>query len=166
MPAGSTYSTIATTTLGSAVTTYTFTSIPSTYTDLVLVASGTLTAGGTAGVLLQLGNGSIDTGANYSATQLDADGGTAATYRETNATELNIGIFNASNSVSIFQLQNYSNATTNKTILARGNSNAYLRTAVGVWRSTNAINQIRLSTAAGRSFTAGSTFTLYGITAA
>lgn len=166
MPAGSTYSTIATTTLGSDQATVTFSNVSGSYTDLIVVVSGALTGSGTAGVLVRVGNGSIDSGTNYSATQIDGDGSTAASYRESAATELNIGVANASNSVSIFNFQNYSNTTSNKTILARGNASSYVRFAVGMWRSTSAINQIRFSTAVSRSFIAGSTFTLYGIAAA
>jgi hypothetical protein len=45
MPAGNTYEAIATQTLGSAAASVTFSSIPGTYTDLVLVVAGTLTTG-------------------------------------------------------------------------------------------------------------------------
>ena len=166
MAAGSTYTPLATTTLGSSATSYTFTSIPSTYTDLVLIASGAMNTGGDSSVNIRVGNGSVDSATNYSCTLLDGDGTSAASYRESTVNNLNIGIFNTANSVDIFQFQNYANTTTYKTILSRGNCSVYLRTAVGMWRSTSAINQIYLYNSAGRSFIAGTTFTLYGIAAA
>jgi hypothetical protein len=166
MAAGSTYTPIATTTLGSAASSYTFSSIPSTYTDLILIASGAMNTGADSSVNIQVGNGSIDTGTNYSATQLDGNGTSAASYRESSASNLNIGIFSTANSNSIYHFLNYANTTTYKTILGRGNSDVYMRQAVGLWRSTNAINQIKVFNSSGRSFITGTTFTLYGIQAA
>jgi hypothetical protein len=59
---------------------------------------------------------------------------------------------------------NYSNSTTYKTILGRSNAaTSGTSAAVGLWRSTSAINSIEIGTV---SFTAGSTFSLYGIAAA
>ena len=99
-----TYSTIATTTLGTAVSSYTFNSIPSTYTDLVLVFQGN--ESGTAdGILVQL-NG--DTANNYSTTLIIGDGTTATSDRNTSTSSLNLGIVNAaSNATNIFQFMNY-----------------------------------------------------------
>ena len=170
MPAGSTYSTIATTTLGSAAASYTFTSIPSTYTDLILVASG-LTSTATT-TKLNVGNGSIDTGANYSWTVVSGTGSAANSYRESNVTftqnerYANWDGTNIAN--TIIQIQNYSNTTTFKTWLSRGNNAAAgVDAVVGLWRSTSAINQIQIAcTNAGRTFSVGTTLTLYGITAA
>ena len=166
----STYTPIATTTLGSAQASYTFTSIPSTYTDLVLVASG-LTSTATT-TKLNVGNGSIDTGANYSWTVLSGTGGAANSYRESsvnftqNERYANWDGTNVAN--TIIQIQNYSNTSTYKTWLSRGNNAAAgVDAIVGLWRSTSAINQVQIScTNAGRTFNIGSTFTLYGIQAA
>lgn len=170
MPAGSTYSTIATTTLGSAAASYTFTSIPSTYTDLILVASG-LTSTATT-TKLNVGNGSIDTGSNYSWTVVSGTGSAANSYRESNVTftqnerYANWDGTNVAN--TIIQIQNYSNTTTFKTWLSRGNNAAAGVDAIaGLWRSTSAINQIQIAcTNAGRTFSVGTTLTLYGIAAA
>ena len=76
MAAGNTYTPIATTTLGSAASSYTFSSIPGTYTDLVLVVSGKYSTGttGTTTVQIQVGNTSLDTGANYSIVYLNGSG--------------------------------------------------------------------------------------------
>jgi hypothetical protein len=80
MPAGNTYEAIATQTLGSAAASVTFSSIPGTYTDLVLVVAGTLTTG-TENIVMQF-NG--DTGSNYSVTSLLGDGSTASSFRSSN----------------------------------------------------------------------------------
>lgn len=166
MPAGSTYEPIATTTLGSATATVTFSSISGSYTDLILVAN--LISTSSARVKVRVGNGSVDTGSNYSYTILVGNGTSASSGRESNITELNYywNAIPSGWSNYIIQFQNYSNATTNKTVLGRGNSTAVETFAnVGLWRSTSAINIIEIRANTG-SFDTNSTFTLYGILAA
>jgi len=165
MAAGSTYTPIATQTLASPATVVNFTSISSSYTDLILVCQDITSTGGTIeGIAVQVGNGSIDTGSNYSRTTLD--GYTSATSgRSTNATSLDLGVIdNNTVGTSVYQFMNYANTTTYKTILSRSGPSTYVRTAVGLWRSTSAINAIKLSKT--YNWAAGSTFTLYGIAAA
>lgn len=165
MAAGSTYTPIATTTLGSAAASYTFSSIPSTYTDLVLIANIS-SSSASAGV-----NGSIrlngDTGSNYSETALEGDGSTASSFRNSSQTSIPyMMVYGTDPGTQILHFQNYSNSTTYKTVLARENfASGYLRAVVGLWRSTSAINSIELI-AGSVNFASGSTFTLYGITAA
>jgi hypothetical protein len=159
MPA--TYDCIATTTLGSAQGSVTFSSIPSTFTDLVLVIS-TRTSGGNA-MTYQLNTDS--TASNYSQTALGGDGSTAFSFRQSLNT---LGAANSSAfNVYRFNFQNYSNTTTFKTVLASGgNASADVRSAVSLWRNTSAINQIILAMYSGETFQSGSTFTLYGIKSA
>lgn len=161
MAAGSTYTPIATTTLGSATSSYTFSSIPSTYTDLVLIINGT--ASTTNNHLIRF-NG--DTGTNYSTTDLYGDGSSAGSGRYSNATGIFIGNGSNTNYTKITEIMNYSNTTTYKTLLNRQNAPAEaVATEVGLWRSTAAINSITVYTAAGNMNT-GTTLTLYGIQAA
>jgi hypothetical protein len=167
MAAANTYVSIATQTLGSAAASVTFSSISGAYTDLVLVWSGTATTGN-QDVYLQVGNGSVDTGSNYSFTILMGDGTSAASYRAATQTKI-ISEYHgtATNpSVIIYNFMNYANTSTYKTVLARTNSASNGTGAtVGLWRSTSAINTITLSTS-GSTFIANSTFSLYGIVAA
>ncbi len=163
MPAGNTYESIATQTLGSAASSLTFSSIPSTYTDLVLVAATANSSGLNDGRFRING----DTGSNYSRTYLYGSGSAASSGRGSNETYwYNGGYFGTGQSVVIVQFMNYSNTTTYKTALTRssdaGNNTEALS---GLWRSTSAINSIEYSMAAGN-FIAGSTFSLYGIKAA
>lgn len=64
--------------------------------------------------------------------------------------------------------QNYSNTTTFKTMIGRNGAAAFdVEASVQLWRSTSAINTLQLFAGQGGiNFTSGSTFTLYGITAA
>jgi len=158
-----TYNCIATRTVETAAATITIESIPATFTDLILIVQGTLSSGGTGSAEIRV-NG--DTGSNYSATQLDGGGSTAASYRDRNTTSSNIGILRSSEqSNSIFHFQNYANTTTYKTILARGNDGlGYIRAAVGLWRNTNAINSISIYNSS-YTFAVGTTLSLYGIKA-
>jgi hypothetical protein len=160
MAAGSTYSSIATATSGG--TSYTFSSIPSTYTDLILVIGGTAN-----GTNINYGlrfNG--DSGSNYSVTRLYGNGTSATSDRISNVTNtLTSNMTDGANSV-IHHIMNYSNTTTYKTVLARSNTGANLVWAnVALWRSTAAINSIEYFTTASGSM-ASTTLTLYGILAA
>jgi hypothetical protein len=171
MAAGSTYTPIATTTLANSTTaSYTFSSIPSTYTDLVLVGAGQLTVNG-EGLGVQL-NG--DTGTNYSFTYLSGNGTTAASGRRTASAYLssnwNTGFSSTTQNNTIFQFQNYANSTTYKTVLARSNNasgsvNPGTETTVSLWRNTAAVTSILVKANTGF-FTTGFTWTLYGIAAA
>jgi hypothetical protein len=161
MPAGSTYTPIQTYTLTGTQATVTFSSIPSTYTDLVLIISAT-TSGGAA-MTYQL-NGDSTT-SNYSVTGLFGDGTNDGAYRSSNNTLSGVGSTNPN--VAILNFQNYSNATTFKTLLARGNEIGNdTRVVVSLWRDTSAINEIVMAISGGASYAIGSTFTLYGIAAA
>jgi hypothetical protein len=158
----STYTPIATQTLGSAAASVTFSSIPQGYTDLVLIVNG--------GQSVATANGGLqfngDTGSNYSTTYLRGNGTSATSTRASNETLTRIdglGWPTSNNANSIVQIQNYSNTTTYKTVLTRYNAAVYGTEAiVGLWRSTSAINQIVVKSEA-YNWTSGSTFSLYGI---
>ena len=168
MAAGSTYTPIATFSV-SAQSTVSFTSIPNTYTDIILVALGkSSTAGSSVNQYrIRFNN---DTNSNYSNTQLRGDGSTASSNRDTSQTEFYVGLCpqtSAQQETSIFQVMNYANPTTYKTLLARGNatSGGFVCTNVGLWRkSPEAINRLDIYGPSGETLTG--TYTLYGIAAA
>jgi hypothetical protein len=168
MTAGSTYTPIATQTLGSSAASVTFSSISGSYTDLILITNATSTSGGSQSISIKVGNGSVDTGANYSLTYLYGDGSSAVSGRYSNANYLYTGrVTNTNLSTGITHFQNYSNTTTYKTVLSEGrNAAAIIINLVNLWRSTSAINIMELGIDGGYSFASGSTFTLYGIAAA
>jgi len=162
MAAGSTYTPIATTTLGSAQASVSFSSF-SGYTDLVLVCVAT-TASDDQFLSIRF-NG--DTGSNYSNTYMTGDGSTASSGRNSNQTLAYIAgsSSNTTPVLSITQIQNYSNSTTYKTLLSRTSDPTLLTQAtVSLWRSTSAITSLVI--ASNGNISTGSTFTLYGIAAA
>lgn len=166
MAAGITYTPIATTTLGSNTTTVTFSSISASYTDLILVMSVKLSTSGLTDVDYRF-NG--DTGSNYSRTWVEGNGTGTGTGRESNQTSMAIaGYYDSTNwTTQVTHFFNYSNTTTYKTAINRESTN-YGNTGakVGLWRSTSAINEISVFPKSSKSFSSGSTFSLYGITAA
>ena len=164
MAAGSTYTPIATTTASGSVSSITFSSIPSTYTDLILIAN-VATATSTGNPRLRF-NG--DTNSNYSETTLYGSGSSAGSTRGSNETSILLiatTYMNTDYDMNlILHIQNYSNSTTNKTVLARANkASAGVDQTVGLWRNTAAINSMTIFSASGNNFSSTSTFTLYGI---
>ena len=165
MAAGATYEPIATQTLSSASSSVTFNSIPSTYTDLILIGSFQQSASAALETLAVRFNG--DTGTNYSHTGLQGTGAAASSFRASSASNMLLGYQNViGNGNIIIQIPNYSNTAINKTAISRQNNGAGITFAiVGLWRSTAAINQLVFSCSAS-SFASSSMFTLYGIAAA
>jgi len=163
MPAGVTYSTIATTTLGGN-SSITFTSISGSYTDLILVIQGANSNVANARWRL---NG--DTGTNYSWTGLGGTGTSAASTRTSNTATPQLdwyGYFDGTQSNLISHFMNYSNSTTYKTVLSRSNNASNgTATTVGLWRSTAAVTSITIVSSNGN-FDTGAIATLYGIAAA
>jgi hypothetical protein len=162
-----TYEPIATTTGTGSSGTISFTSIPATYTDLVMVFEGAVTSGGTAGLVFTINN--ITTGTLYSFTRVQGDGASATSTRASSANDGSFGYVSSSNrSMSILNVMNYSNSTTFKTTIARSNTNDASDDRVGAYvtlfRDTPPIT--RLDIIASQNFTTTSTFTLYGIKAA
>ena len=155
-----TYEPIATTTLSSAQSSVTFSSISGSYTDLVLVANGT--ASSDTDIYVRFNS---DSGTNYSRTYILGDGSSAVSGRNSNSTNASVIYFKTTQSSAIVNIQNYSNSTTNKTVLSRGNNSDFTIAYVSLWRNTAAITSVTLSANVGN-INSGSTFTLYGIKAA
>lgn len=165
----STYEPIATQTLGSSAATVTFSSIPGTYTDLVLVLNATASTAANSYIRLN-----SDTGANYSWNALYGDGSTAGTDR---AGSVSNGILmdyygyptSTIPNANIIQFMNYSNTTTFKTVMARANqatTGGGVDLITSMWRSTAAITSLTLRFTGAQTWSTGSTFSLYGIKAA
>ena len=162
-----TYALIASNTLGSAQATVTFGSIPGTFTDLVLVI--TALSANTAAYNMKVVLNS-DTANNYSNTILYGDGSAATSSRAYLSQPYFRGSYLTGPTSTTYQnailsFQDYSNATTYKTILTRANNTGQgTEGIVSLWRSTAAITNIDISLVSG-SYNTGSTFFLYVIQA-
>jgi hypothetical protein len=163
--ATNTYVALDTRTLLSNSASVEFTSIPQGYTDLILVCNAKNQGGANYNLYAQVGNGSYDTGSNYSDTYLGGQGSSAFSGRDTSVSQMRLALFGNSNfTPSIIHFQNYSNTTTNKTVISRGSdAGGNVMAIVNLWRSTSAINQIKVFAELSANLSAGSTFTLYGI---
>ena len=165
MPA--TYEPIAKETLGSSVQTVTFSSIASTYTDLVVIINSFASVASDMSMYFN-----ADTGANYSRTTLWGNGSTAGSVRDTSVNSIYLTYYGTvrtdqGSSVQIVNIMNYANTTTHKTVLARANASVTgTDLTAGLWRSTSAVTSITFDLDSTRTFQTGSTFTLYGIKAA
>lgn len=154
-----TYTPIASQTLTSNQSNVTFSSISSAYTDLVVIVSGTCSAGSYLTFRFN-----ADTGSNYSTTELYGDGTTAGSVRNSNNNYMYIGAIRTTQSNILSHIQNYSNTTTNKTVLSRTNNAATeTKAVVGLWRNTAAITSIDVGTGGANTLQTGTALTLYGI---
>lgn len=158
-----TYEPIATTTLGSATNSITFSSISSAYTDLRLVVVGTVNTTGVE-VRVQVNN---DTASNYSNTQLTGSGSAASSNRFASA------YFNFISSASstipnmgTMDLMSYAGSTY-KTVLTTWsgdlNGSGTVERTVSLWRSTSAISTVKVLASGANTLSTGTTATLYGI---
>lgn len=166
-----TYEPIASQTLGSSAASVTFSDIPATYTDLVIVCSVKSTgAASSAGGSMRVNS---DTGSNYSQTILYGTGSAAGSIRAANVDRMRVfgDIPTTGEQVAVIGVMSYANTSVYKTVLVRYGSAISGDTVggiVGLWRSTSAITSLILysNDAGADSFASGSTFSLYGIKAA
>ena len=172
MPA--TYEPIASQTLGSDVSEVTFSSIPGTFTDLVVVAqTRTSEAATVSGLGLRL-NGTTSTGF-YSVTRLQGSGSAASSGRDSASTETqsNGGVAPGNTATSnvfgttVLHVMSYANANVFKTVLWQSDDGAQslLRRSVTLFQSTSAITSLTLRPGAGN-LKSGSTVSLFGLKAA
>jgi len=163
MAAGKTYEPISTQTIGTAVASVTFSSIPQTYTDLILITAGA--TGGGAQMTLRI-NGATT---NYSSTTLSGNGSATDSRNITGLSYIQLGYHDyfAAETVAITHIMNYTNATTYKTVLNRTNNGNQpgVGISVGLYRSTAAITTFT-ALPLNSTWSSGCTFTLYGIKAA
>lgn len=165
---------IATTTLGSATSSVTFSSIPQDYTHLQIRGIARITRTEVnSGINITMNS---DTGSNYSYHAVYGSGSSAASYAGTSQTAMySGGILAASSTASCFSpividILDYNNTNKFKTlrILSGSDQNAASFSEVGLvsgnYRSTTAVSSLTL-TAAVNNLAQYSSFQLYGVKA-
>lgn len=159
-----TYEPISTTTLDSATAGVTFSSIPQTYTDLIVIFYTKQT--NINGLSVMRLNGATT---NYEDTNLYGNGSSGSSNRDTSVDAFYFGNYGESQSkftLGIFNIMGYTNTNTFKPVLGRKNNPGTDTTvSIGTWKSTAAITSLRVMSSQ-TTFTSGSTFSLYGIKAA
>ena len=162
---------IASNTLGSSAASVTFSSIPATYTDLVLKTSIRSTLSDTS-LQIELNSNS---NAIYSNTDIRGDGSTTESNRSSNNTVFFVrGLINrsaytsntfASSEIYIPSYTVNQNKPLSMFGVAENNGTAaeYITGIAGLFRSTSAISSIRIFQGSGDYLASGSSFFLYGI---
>jgi hypothetical protein len=158
-----TYTPLATVTLGTAAASVTFSSIPATYRDLILVVEGTTV--GTGGARLRLNNNS---GSNYRYVLMyalasggpvsAAAGGQTLMFPTTSETTAGERFFYAA------QILDYATTNKHKTVLFRDHEKnaTVIGSSAQIWTSTDAVTELNLFLNTS-TYATGSTFNLYGV---
>lgn len=153
--------------------TVTFSNIPTTYQHLQLRTIGRGTqAGNYTNMNLRVGNGSVDTGSNYTYHRLFGNGASVTADGAANQTAGLFGITGAGAGTNIFmvnliEIVDYANTNKFKTIRNlkgydnNGSGEIFLESYL--WRSTSAITTIELTLGGGQTLNTNSHFALYGI---
>jgi hypothetical protein len=143
----------------------TFSSIPATYTDLVLVAKVKNASGGQLGTLL-LFNGDTTT-ANYSGTRVNKNN-TLDDERDTSGQYI-VNQTSSEFAIAVVNIMNYSSTLIRKSQIGTStfnySSGAFMRFQTGVWRNTAAIYSVTLLNQNSTPWSTDSTVNLYGIKA-
>jgi hypothetical protein len=164
-----TYTPLANVTLGTTTSTVTFSSIPATYRDLILVVAN-LSATASNTIYARL-NG--DTGSNYSAVvALGDSNGPASALNSSNSNGLFMGAVyqglpTSGSSQSILQIMDYSATDKHKTGLSRYGSAGRSEVDMGAsrWANTAAVTSLLVRIHPSGSFNSGTSFSLYGVIA-
>jgi hypothetical protein len=155
-------------TLSSPSATVTFSSIPGSYTNLILTIVAKSSSGAASDSIYMQAN--TDTGANYSWTSLYGNAGGAGA---TGANSVSHGQIGQATTNSGFpgnvtvNINGYSGATFLKTAAAPqgydyNSSTPTVQTYYWAWNNAAAINRLLLGLTTGANFITGSQFTLYG----
>jgi hypothetical protein len=170
-----TYTLISSTTLASANGTVTISSIPSTYSDLIIAISARMGSGsGTSPYPVNITiNG--DGASNYSRTPLFTETGVVYSLRTSNAANVLVekalaGPDQTANSFSNIQvyLPGYTSSSSKPFFISAGNSHALAQNDgrngihACLWRNSATISSITFATG-GNTMAAGSSFYVYGI---
>lgn len=155
----------------------TFLNIPTTgYSHLQLrIMSRDSRAVEANSLIMNVGNGSIDTGNNYNCHMFRGDG-SSVTVGSVGTNYSNIGFaaepganaLSSTFAVSIFDILDYANTNKYKTVRNLGgydlNGSGLLTVQSGLWMNTAAIDRIRFTcSGSGATFSQHSQFALYGI---
>jgi hypothetical protein len=168
-----TYKLIEAKTLASSTASVTFSSIPATYTDIVIRFSVRTTAEGFTNDQMKMRFNGITT-SSYSYNFMRGDGSSTAAYSpDANETSSLLALVNADGSTSNtfsngeLYIPSYLSSTKkpSSAFIAMENNatSAYITATAGLGAETTAISSVTFFSATSASFVSGSTFYLYGI---
>jgi hypothetical protein len=148
---------------GSVTTSVSFTSIPTTFDDLVIVFRGRTLLN--EGMSMRFNS---DSGTNYAEVMHGAENGTGVNSVSTTQTFCNLATTCITNAISFTTISAYNNSNWRKPVFTQaftelGTLNNVVRYRGNQWFSTATISTISIFTSAGTNYIAGSVFQLYGI---
>jgi hypothetical protein len=160
------YVALATTTLGSAASTVTFSSIPATYKDLVVIVVGSPADTSYSEIGMRLNSSTL----TCSFVRMNANGSSTSSGGNSSATYLSVasaygtGPSTSSRFNLLCNIMDYSATDKHKTVLSRSNvPDAGLEANASRWPSTDAVNSVSVFTTVGAGFATGTTISLYGV---
>lgn len=144
-------------TLVSTTNSLTFSAIPSTYKDLILVIDANLNTSGTLAMTFNSSSGNNITSVVFSGASTTITAGVVSNQGSVSLVDGNkIGQFS-----SISRIIDYSSTVKQKAIVTRSNHTGSVTYRLSFWDPTNAIFSLILSTTSG--WAAGGKFFLYGV---
>jgi hypothetical protein len=165
----SSYIALSSQTLGSATSSITFSSIPTTANgktlrDLIVIAQ--TTADPNFERILLTFNG--DTGANYSDVSGFAQDTTVSSTTGNGNTSIRLlnggDVSGSTRTTLILQIHDFAQTNKHKSVLYRMNRTThFVGMGAGRWANTGAVSSLTLQAFSSRNFETGSTFSLYGI---
>lgn len=155
-----TYTPLATITLGANASSVTFSSIPATYRDLIVIYTtpSNISSSGFPGIRLN-----NDTGSNYDFVLMQTS---ADIVQSTSGTLTRMGLGATDTRAAVCQILDYSATDKFKPSLLRYGTadNTTVQARATTWKNTSAVTSLVFMTTAGQ-YQSGTTFSLYGIAA-
>ena len=148
-------------TLGSSVTSVTFSSIPATYRDLILITDGSVTVSA-QNLRLRF---NADSGNNYTGVLMFGTGSSTGSVSYPAGPQVDVGGLFTTQTNVITSIMDYSATDKHKTILSRySNAGNEVGAFASRWASTSAITSLQ-AFISGNAFVSGTTLSLYGVIA-
>jgi len=157
-----TYDLLASTTLATAASSVTFSSIDQSYGDLIIIVNALGSTTLEARIRLN-----SDSGSNYNSVRMSGNGSTATSASLASQTSGSLSVIaDATTGEAILlkvEIQDYTATDKHTSILARANQSATGAEATALrWASTAAVTAIEILTSTGN-WAIGGTFNLYGV---
>jgi hypothetical protein len=153
---------------------FSFSSIPQTYTDLLIIVNARVTSAWDIQAFQANGSGS-----GYAGTYLEGAGSGATGGTGTSEIAWRAGYIPGSDASNLqystdeYHIMNYTSTSHNKTLLTNARRGVYSSTTfgqvqfkIGYWANTSAITSLTCGTANGGTYATGTNIRLYGIKAA
>jgi len=167
--ATATYVPIATQTLSTAASSITFSSIPSTYTDLRIVIVGT-TSSSSVNLNIQFNGETGASATTYSFTSITGNGSAAASHNATNTWSwVPTWVTGLQTSIPTFytiDIFSYAGSTYKTGLMTTStdiNGSGSVERSVGLYRNTSSITSLSFTQTGSVTYSAGTTATLWGI---